>query len=138
MQGFWNDPDGISITDFLALGFSLAYMVLLALTLWRMIAGKLEPTDIDFLQVVTWPTLTILGGYFGGQMLGRLGKGSPNTVYPSQIPLGPDAFPAYDGTGRGPLLLLDPRLPIDPSRWPGAVETIGELTPEDMGDAPRG
>lgn len=28
MHGFWNDPEGISITDFLALSFSGVYMVL--------------------------------------------------------------------------------------------------------------
>lgn len=131
MQGFWNDPDGISMTDFLALLFSAAYMTLLALTLWRMITGKLAATDIDFLQVVTWPTLTILGGYFGGQMLGKLGKGSSGS---GARQVAPTWYAPQDGTGYGPLLVLDPRLPIGPANSPDGVQTIDELTPEDMGD----
>lgn len=136
MRGFWNDPDGISITDFLALLFSAVYLCLIGLLVARMIGGVLVDQDVDFLQIVTWPVLTILGGYFGGQMLGRLQGGLKHQP-------GPDPQQTYGGYGYGatsyagygagyPLQMVDPRLPAqavltveDMERDPGEVGLSG-------------
>ena len=120
MRGFWNDPDGISITDFLALVFSAAYLSLIGLLVARMIGGVLADQDVDFLQIVTWPVLTILGGYFGGQMLGRLQGGLKR-----QPGLDPQAMYAqsygYAGAYGQPVAMIDPRFPSP------AVLTMDEM-----------
>lgn len=136
MRGFWNDPDGISITDFLALLFSAAYLGVLGLAVTRMIAGELADQDIDLLQVLTWPTLTILGGYFGGQMLGRLQgslKRQPG-MDPMQMGMGGmmGGYGYGGGYGMaGPVAMIDPRNPQpvmtmdDMERDPGEVGLSG-------------
>ncbi len=78
MRGFWNDPEGISITDFLALSFSGVYVVLLALSTTKLLRGTLTAVDVSFLQVITWPSLTILGGYYGGEFINYLRSRPPN------------------------------------------------------------
>jgi len=60
LKGFWNDPDGLSITDIISLTFITFYFIL-AIYLFH---NGLTEREVDFFNVVTWNTLTILGGYF--------------------------------------------------------------------------
>lgn len=70
---FYNDDDGLSITDTLALFFSLVYLVIIAVMLYCLFKAHLTETHLDFLEITTWPVLTILGGYFGDRIVSNLG-----------------------------------------------------------------
>lgn len=123
LRGFWNDPDGISMSDFLALAFTASYMGLLGMTVTKLLRGTVTAEDIQLLQVVTWPVMTILGGYFGGEMLGRLRN--PDRTRPG--PRNGLPYGGFDGDGGVPREVLDPRLPMPSPDPPGqAVETADE------------
>lgn len=121
MRGFWNDPDGISITDFLALLFSTAYLALLGLLVYRMATDTLTTMDVDLLQIFTWTILTILGGYFGGQMLQRLGSTRQGPMPNNQYGMYGGMYGGYGGGMGGygygmgmPINMLDPALAAQP------------------------
>jgi hypothetical protein len=73
VRGFYNDDDGLSITETLALGFSGAYMLVVGVLLVVLAKGQLTDRHIDFLSVCSWPVLTILAGYFGDRVASRFG-----------------------------------------------------------------
>ena len=73
MRCFLNDDDGLSITDTLAIFFALIYLVLIAVMLFLLTRNKLTDLHLDFLQISTWPVLTILGGYFGDRIFSNFG-----------------------------------------------------------------
>lgn len=71
-KGFWNDQDGFSITDVLALGFSFLYAIVSVMMFIKLWTGELTDTAIDFFQVFSYPMLVILGGYFGNKLTGKI------------------------------------------------------------------
>lgn len=64
LKGFWNDRDGVTITDFLAVVFAAAYMLVSWFLIDKLRNGSLTDQDVDFFEVYSWAMLTILGGYF--------------------------------------------------------------------------
>ncbi len=68
LKGFWNDTDGISITDTLAGIFSFSYFLVSGVILQKIILDQLNDKDIAFFQYYSWPIMTILGGYFGDKI----------------------------------------------------------------------
>lgn len=70
---FYNDDDGLSITDTLALFFSLIYLVIITVMLYCLFKNRLTDTHLDFMQITAWPVLTILGGYFGDRIVSNFG-----------------------------------------------------------------
>lgn len=88
LKGFWSDPDGLSIPDLLSLVFTLAYLIVTGIMVRRLVGDTLTDNAIDFYQVFTWNMLTVLGGWFGNQMISRLGgfslrsRRAPEEYYP--------------------------------------------------------
>ncbi|AOQ24725.1 hypothetical protein MTAT_04760 [Moorella thermoacetica] len=88
LKGFWSDPDGLSIPDFLSLIFTLAYLIVTGIMVRRLVSNTLTDSAIDFYQIFTWNMLTVLGGWFGNQMISRLGglqlrsRRMPEEYYP--------------------------------------------------------
>lgn len=83
---FLNDDDGLSITDTLAIFFSLIYLVIIAVMMYCLIENKLTENHLDFMQISTWPALTILGGYFGDRIFsnfGTLGRKQRRIITPT-------------------------------------------------------
>jgi peptidoglycan biosynthesis protein MviN/MurJ (putative lipid II flippase) len=76
LRGFWNDRDGVTITDFLALVFAAAHMVVSWYMIDKLRTSTLTDQDVDFFEVYSWGMLTILGGYFldrtAGSVMDRL------------------------------------------------------------------
>lgn len=72
MRGFWNDPEGLSITEVLSLAFTGAYFLVAAFMVRILASGSLTRDAVDFFEVFTWPVLVILGGYFGNKLLDKL------------------------------------------------------------------
>lgn len=73
MRGFYNDDDGLSITETLALVFSGVYVLVVIVMLAALMRGRLADLHVDFLSVCSWPVLTILAGYFGDRVASRFG-----------------------------------------------------------------
>lgn len=97
MRGFWNDSDGVSVPDVLAIIFTVAYFGVAGYVLY----GGLDDMKIDFFSVFTWPILTILGGYFGGHVLGQIGsslRGGGRRMTQS-LPVGQAEQSDYSGAG---------------------------------------
>jgi len=72
MKGFWNDREGLSITDVLSLSFAAAYFAVATVMVNHLRAGTLTRDAVDFFEVFTWPILVILGGYFTNGIVARL------------------------------------------------------------------
>ena len=64
-DSFWSRPDGVSIVDVLALSFTLMYGGIVAMALFV----KDHPTIVQIQSNMTLPISTILGGYFGDQIV---------------------------------------------------------------------
>ncbi|MED1954599.1 hypothetical protein [Brevibacillus centrosporus] len=64
INGFWNDGDGLSITDMLALSVVGGYSLILILFGYKLVKGSLSINDISFLGQAIIPVTTVLGGYF--------------------------------------------------------------------------
>lgn len=73
MRGFWNDPDGVSITDWLAAVFTMGYFAVAGIMAIKLYQGSLTDRAVDFFSVFSWPVMTILGGYFGDRIASRFG-----------------------------------------------------------------
>ena len=64
-DSFWSRPDGVSIVDVLALSFTVMYAGAIAMAL-------LTPSHPNIVQIqsnMNLPMSTILGGYFGDQII---------------------------------------------------------------------
>lgn len=81
LRGFWNDVGGLSLPEALSIVFTALYLVVTGLLLARLLAGTLTDQALDFLELVSWPMLTVLGGWFGDRMLSRFGRGSLRPRY---------------------------------------------------------
>jgi hypothetical protein len=90
MRGFYNDDDGLSITDTLALGFSGVYALVVVVLLVLLVKGQLAEIHVDFLSVCSWPVLSILAGYFGDRVASRFGRFARSRKVP---PREPDVIP---------------------------------------------
>jgi len=73
LRGFWNDRDGLTITDFLAILFTSSYFVVSWVMVRKVLGGTLTDKDVTFFEVYSWGMWTILGGYFVDRTASRLG-----------------------------------------------------------------
>ncbi len=64
-DSFWSRPDGVSIVDVLALSFTLMYGGIIAVAL----LSRDHPTIVQIQSNMNLPISTILGGYFGDQIV---------------------------------------------------------------------
>lgn len=81
LRGFWNDPEGLSFAEAISIVFTVLYLAVTALLLPRLLGGNLTDQALDFYEILTWPMLTVLGGWFGDRMLSRFGRGSLRSHY---------------------------------------------------------
>ncbi|MCP1159468.1 hypothetical protein [Bacillus infantis] len=72
-KGFWNDSDGLSITDTLSVGFSILFAIVSIMMFIKLWKEDLTMQSIDFFQVFSYPMLIILSGYFGNKIVENLG-----------------------------------------------------------------
>ncbi|SET55031.1 hypothetical protein SAMN05660297_02730 [Natronincola peptidivorans] len=63
-RSIWTDPEGFSIIDMLALSFSITYLCLVVLAVW-----KSSEVAIQIQGQMNIPMGTIIGGYFGDQII---------------------------------------------------------------------
>lgn len=74
-DSFWSKPDGMSIVDVLALGFSGAYCLVVAMAIFG------DNSDLAIIQSnMNLPISTILGGYFGDQIVQHWQRSKPESV----------------------------------------------------------
>lgn len=64
LAGFWNDSDGLSITDLMAVSIVGSYILFLVPFAYKMVKGTLTFNDISLLGQAIIPVTTVLGGYF--------------------------------------------------------------------------
>lgn len=64
IKGFWNDADGLSITDLIAVSIVGSYIVFLVPFAYKLVKGSLSVNDISLLGQAIIPVTTVLGGYF--------------------------------------------------------------------------
>lgn len=87
LRGFWNDPQGITVSETLELIVALMYLVGGSVELRQLILGKLTSTGVDLLTVLTWPVLAILGGgivqRFGWPRVRGMGMNDYWNIYPT-------------------------------------------------------
>ena len=74
---FWSKPDGLSIVDVLALGFSAAYYLIVVMA----VMGGEEAAALAAIQAnMNLPISTILGGYFGDQIVQHWHRSKPEAI----------------------------------------------------------
>jgi len=95
MKGFWNDAEGVSITDWLAAIFALGYFAIVGIMAVKLYQGTLTDRAVDFFSVFSWPVMTILGGYFGDRIASRFTGRRPTPAGPG--PKQGDGNSAYPG-----------------------------------------
>ena len=64
VAGFWNDSDGLSITDIIAISIISSYVLFLIPFACKLVKGTLTQIDISLLGQAIIPVTTVLGGYF--------------------------------------------------------------------------
>jgi len=64
MAGFWNDEDGLSITDIIAVSIVGSYILFQIPFAYKLVKGSLTVNDISLLGQAIIPVTTVLGGYF--------------------------------------------------------------------------
>lgn len=64
LSGFWNDADGLSITDIIAVSIVGSYILFLIPFAYKLVKGSLTVNDISLLGQTMIPVTTVLGGYF--------------------------------------------------------------------------
>jgi len=64
MAGFWNDGDGLSITDIIAVSIVGSYILFLITFAYKLVKGSLTMNDVSLLGQAIIPVTTVLGGYF--------------------------------------------------------------------------
>lgn len=74
MRGFWNDDDGMSITDSLAIWFSVGFGIVSIIFVYLLLNDKLTDRAVDFFTQFSWPVITILGGYYGDKIASQFGS----------------------------------------------------------------
>ncbi|NGQ95517.1 hypothetical protein G3578_10165 [Brevibacillus sp. SYP-B805] len=74
MKTFWNDNDGLSITDVLAILFAVGYFYVTWIFIGKLRADTLKSVDVDFFAAYSYGMLVILGGYFGRNVVAGIGK----------------------------------------------------------------
>lgn len=105
LRGFWNDPEGLSFAEAISIVFTALYLAVTGLLLARLLGGNLTDQALDFFEVLTWPMLTILGGWFGDRMLSRFGSRGLRSRY----------RPPYGyGYDYGPMAWPDSGAPSEP------------------------
>lgn len=77
MRGWWNDNDGVSITEWLAAVVIVIYAGMLMLTGYKLLKGTLSERDIALIGQITIPVTTVLGGYFVDRTARRFVRGAP-------------------------------------------------------------
>lgn len=77
MRGWWNDNDGVSITEWLAAVVIVIYAGMLMLTGFKLLKGTLSERDIALIGQITIPVTTVLGGYFVDRTARRFVRGAP-------------------------------------------------------------
>ncbi|MEG6521155.1 hypothetical protein [Desulfotomaculum sp. 1211_IL3151] len=86
MRGFWNDDDGMSITDSLAIWFSVGFGIVSAIFVYLLLNDKLTDRAVDFFTQFSWPIITILGGYYGDKIASQFGSAISSRRRQPQIP----------------------------------------------------
>lgn len=79
MRGWWNDNDGVSITEWLAAVVIVIYAGMLMLTGYKLLKGTLSERDIALIGQITIPVTTVLGGYFVDRTARRFVRGASVT-----------------------------------------------------------
>jgi uncharacterized membrane protein (DUF485 family) len=64
LVGFWNDSDGLSITDIMSILIVGSYILFLVPFAYKMVRGSLSTNDISLLGQAIIPVTTVLGGYY--------------------------------------------------------------------------
>ncbi|MGD6876752.1 hypothetical protein [Bacillus infantis] len=78
-KGFWNDSDGLSITDTLSIGFSILFAIVSIMMFVKLWKEDLTMQSLDFFQIFSYPMLIILSGYFGDKIIGKINFKRSNT-----------------------------------------------------------
>ncbi|MEG6521188.1 hypothetical protein [Desulfotomaculum sp. 1211_IL3151] len=85
MRGFWNDDDGMSITDSLAIWFSVGFGIVSAIFVYLLLTDKLTDRAVDFFTQFSWPVITILGGYYGDKIASQFGYAISSRRRPQKL-----------------------------------------------------
>lgn len=69
---FWDNADGLSIQDIIALGAFVAWLGMSAAFGWFAIIGTLTPVQVDFYSTFIFLPTTVVGGVFGVRAVGGI------------------------------------------------------------------
>lgn len=103
-RGFWDDSDGLSLLDFIAIWVMLAWgvvmLMVIVLALYAMYNGKtLDPFWLDFLEVFADVPLGVVIGLFGKGAFGELGHSMATFKQRNQCTTYQEGSGIYDDKG---------------------------------------
>lgn len=64
LVGFWNDLDGLSITDTMSVLIVGSYILFLIPFAYKLVKGSLTMNDVSLVGQAIIPVTTVLGGYY--------------------------------------------------------------------------
>ncbi|QQE75736.1 hypothetical protein KDJ56_07295 [Brevibacillus composti] len=64
LVGFWNDLDGLSITDTMSVLIVGSYILFLVPFAYKLVKGSLTMNDVSLVGQAIIPVTTVLGGYY--------------------------------------------------------------------------
>lgn len=74
MKAFWNNEEGLTLQEFVAVVVMLMWVLVTGVILYNMIYHEITQAMIDFYSVLGWMPLGVIGGLFGERAFANLGS----------------------------------------------------------------